>query len=169
MLWFLPPAKAGTSLSLPPSLFATARKSHFSRLLGITGWQWLYLLRIELGHFSNGGQSLCHTQLPIQRDLGEKKSEEGLSVTGTVWQGLRDRGLMWSHGRDAPMPLSWSRRGEGETLKKELKNCVSYKAWVSGCSVNHQRLESWPGLPSAGAPGLLAGGCSEDLQGFPNP
>lgn len=72
----------------------------------------------------------------------EKKSEEGLGVTGTVWQGLRDRGLIWSQGREAPMPLSGSGRGEGETLKKELKNCVSYKAWVSGWPVNHWKLES---------------------------
>lgn len=98
-----------------------------------------------------------------------EKSEEGLRVTGTVWQGLRDRELMWSPGREAPMSLSWSRRDEGETLKKELKNCVSYKAWVSGWPVNHWRLESWPGLPSAGAPGLLARGCGEDLHGLPNP
>lgn len=100
-------------------------------------------------------------------ETAEKK--EGFSVTGTVWQGLRDRGLMWSRCREAPMPLSWSGRGEGETLRKELKNCVSYKAWVSGCPVNHWRLESWPGLPRTGAQGLLAGGYSEDLQGFPNP
>lgn len=55
------------------------------------------------------------------------------------------------------MPLSWSGRGEGETLKKELRNRILYKAWVSGWPVNHPRLGSWLGLPSAGALGLLAG------------
>lgn len=84
-------------------------------------------------------------------------------MTETVW------GLIWSPGREALMPLSWCGRGEGETLKRELKNCVSYKAWVSGWPVNHRRRESWPGLSSAGARGLLAGDYGEDLQGFPNP
>lgn len=102
-------------------------------------------------------------------ETAEKKSEERLGVTGAFGQGLRLRGLTWSRGREAPMPLSWSGRGEGKTLKKELKNRVSYKAWVSGWPVNHQRLGSWLGLPSAGAQGLLARGCGEDLQGFPNP
>lgn len=77
----------------------------------------------------------------------EKKSEEGLSVTGTVWQGLRDRGLIWSRGREAPMPLSRSGNGEGEILKKELKNCVSYKAWVSGWPVNHRWLKVSQAFP----------------------
>lgn len=51
----------------------------------------------------------------------EKTSEAGPSVTVTVWQGPQDeRGLIGSHGREAPMPPCWRGRGEGgETLKKE--------------------------------------------------
>lgn len=53
-----------------------------------------------------GAESRCHAQLLIQRDIAEKKSEAGLSVTVTAWQGPRDwgaNGVSWQGGPDATM------------------------------------------------------------------
>lgn len=89
-----------------------------------------------------GAESRYHAQLLIQKDSVEKKSEAGLSVTATVWQGPRDRGLIGSHGGEALMSLCWKGRlCEAETLKKERKKCGTYKASVSGWTVNHP--EAW--------------------------
>lgn len=48
-----------------------------------------------------GAETRCHAQLLIRRDTEEKKSEAGVSVTETVWQGSRDMGLIGSRGREA--------------------------------------------------------------------
>lgn len=127
------------------------------------------MLRIELGRFSSRGREpLSRTASHPERLHG--KEIRRLSVTATVWQGPRDRGLIRSHGREAPVPPCWrGRLCEGETLKKERKKCVTQKASVSGWTVNHPEAGKLARPPHCRSLGPAGCGLWQRFTGVPKP